>query len=98
MNRYTTQPIIQILAKPALLDQNVQILIRGSEDANIDFDSFASAKSLEPLFLKQPEYLRLDTRSHVTDLVEEKRTAVALLELANAAVIRPGERSFLVAE
>src|SRR5208337_3301822 len=42
--------------------------------------------------------LSLECQRHVADLVEEDGTAVALLELADAASVGPGEGALLVPE
>ena len=61
-------------------------------------DRLVPADALERLVLQQPQHLGLHGQRHVADFVEEKRAAVALLELADAAAVGPGEGPFLVAE
>ena len=57
-----------------------------------------AAEALEVLLLQHAQHLALCQRRHVADFVEEQRAAVALLELADAAAVGPGEGALLVAE
>ncbi len=52
------------------------------------------ADPLEPAVLEHAEDLRLGQRRHVADLVQEQRSARALLELADPLAVGPGERPF----
>ena len=46
------------------------------------------------LLLQQPQHLWLRRQRHVADFIEEERSVVGLLKLADAAAVGPGEGSF----
>jgi len=68
------------------------------DDAHIGADGFRSAEALEGLLLKHSQQFRLRRERDVPDLVEKDRSPVALLELADASPVGPGERALLVPE
>ena len=72
--------------------------MRGGDQPHVGADRFVPAEAFERLLLEQAQDLRLRHQRHVADLVEKKRAAVALLELADAAPVGPGEGTLLVAE
>src|SRR6266478_3157362 len=53
----------------------------------------ATAYALKGLLLQNPEELRLKRRRHVSDLVEENRPALTLLELADPSAVGARERA-----
>ena len=97
-SRDPAQPIVQILAKAALLNQAIQILVRGRDDPHVAGDGFVAADTLEPPFLEQPQDLGLRGGSHVPDLVQEQRARVTLLELADPFSVGPRETAAFVPE
>src|SRR5712671_2372951 len=90
--------MIQVFAEAALLDERVEVAVRRDDDAGVDDDRSLAADAFELALLEEPQQLRLHGRRHVADFVEEQRAAVGLLELAEVARGRPGERALLVAE
>ena len=98
MNGHAPQAVEQVLAEPPLLDQGVQVLVRGGQDADLHGNALTAAQSLETPFLQQSQNLGLRVRGHVPHFVQEQRAAVALLELADPAVFRTRKGAFLVAE
>ncbi len=72
--------------------------MRGRDQPHVGLDRLVASHALEPLVLQEPQDLGLHSQRHVADLVEEERAAVALLELADAASVGPGEGALLVAE
>ena len=90
--------VIQVLAKRSFPDERLEIAVCRSEHACIHHDRALAANPFELAFLQQPQQLRLHGRRHVADFVEEQRTAVRLLELAQMAGRRAGERPLFVSE
>ncbi len=68
------------------------------DDADVDLDRLDAADALDVAFLQHAQDLGLGGRRHVTDLIEENRTAVAQLELAESLGRGAGERAALMAE
>ena len=57
-----------------------------------------AAEPLEAALLEHAQQLGLRDQRHVADLVEEQRAVVGQLEASRLAIVRAGERAFLVAE
>ena len=76
------EPVVQVLAEPAVGDQLLQVL-RSSPPARARSvrDRLVAADALELLLLEHAQHLRLGGRRHVADLVEEQRAAVACSNL-----------------
>ena len=92
------QPVIEIFTEPPLLDLPGQILVGGSDDANVDRDRMAGPDPLDRLLLQKAEKVRLDVEREVADLVEEDRSAASRFDAPKLALVGAGEGSLLVAE
>src|SRR5262249_35314380 len=92
------QAVKQVLAESILLDLLLEVLVRRGHHANVDLDAFMPPHALEPLFLEDPQKLRLHRLRNVADLVEKDRAFVGKFEPALAPGFRRGERTSLVAE
>ena len=88
----------QILAEEALLDQDPQVLVGGSDDPHVGLDGNAAADGGVFALLEDAQKAGLRLHGHVADLVEEQRAAFRLLETAGIARGRAREGSLLVAE
>src|SRR5262249_26285771 len=82
------QPEIEVLAEPALPDFLLQVAMRRGNNADIGFNFRCGSDGTEPLALNDPQEFRLAVQRKFTDLVQEKRAVVGLLE--NARTIRNG--------
>ena len=91
-------PVIQILAKPLVLDHVLELAVGGREQANIDGDLGLGADRADLALLQRAQELGLELDRHLADLVEEQRAAVGLLEQALPALLGVGERALGVAE
>src|SRR6266566_4728210 len=87
----------QIAAKGILLDQFLEMAMRGHQHAHVDFDRFVAAHALNFAFLEHAQQFRLHGQGHVADFVEEKRARFGLFEFAEMARSGPGERALFVA-
>ncbi len=81
-----------------LRDQPFQVLVGGSDHAHIHMDQFAATDAEEFALGQHAQQAGLQRQRHVADFVEEQRAAVGLLEPADVAALRTGERTGLVAE
>ena len=81
-DRHDVQPVIQVLAKRALLQRGAQILIGGGDHAHVDVPRLVAAQPLELALLQDAQQLHLNRRRHVADLVQEHGAGIGLLELA----------------
>ena len=97
-DRDHVQPEEQVLAKGALVDLLLEVLVGGGDHAHVDLDRLLRADPLDLALLQHAQQLRLRAQAHVADLVEEERAAVGLLELADLLRGGAGERALLVAE
>src|SRR5690606_15349282 len=97
-NRNDAQTIVEILAKAALCDLRLEVLVRRGNHTHVDLDRARRAQTLDLALLQHTQHLGLRLRTHVTDFVEEDRAAVGLLELADLLLSGTGERALLVPE
>src|SRR5260370_42653341 len=70
----------EILAEAALGHGGVEILIRGSDNAHIDFDLAVAAKAVEGISIKHAQELHLGLELQFADFIEEERTLVGEFE------------------
>ena len=92
------EPVIQILPKPSFANHLRHVLVRRREHAYVHLDRLVATDALYLLILEYAQELGLQAEVELADLVEEDRAAVGLLELADLAGVRAGERAFLVSE
>src|SRR5580698_3205760 len=92
------QPVVQVRAELLLYDSRLEIPVTGGDDAHIGVDGLAAPYAFEGLRLQQTQYLRLQRDGHVSDLVQQDRPSVTLLETADATAVRAGESALLMPE
>ena len=92
------EPVIQIEPERAELHRFVEVLVRRGDDSHIGRHRRVAAEPLELLLLKKSQRFRLRHEAHVADLIQKDCAAVDLLELADAALLGPGECSLLMPE
>ena len=84
------EPIIKILAEFPLLDQILQLAIRGGNDAHIGLARLGIAHPLVLALLQKPQQLGLDFLGQFADLIKEQRAAPsAALTLPQVSPIAP---------
>ena len=98
MDGEDAQPVVEVGTELALGGQGGQVAVRGRDQPHVRANGLVAADPLEGLLLEQAQYLGLQRQRHVADFVEEEGATVALLELADAAPVGPGEGALLVAE
>ena len=96
--RENVDAMVQILAERALLDQFVEIAVRRHDHANVHRNGAIAADALHLALFQHAQQLRLHHQRHVADFVQKQRAVIGLLELADVARQRAGERSLFVAE
>src|SRR5258706_2043586 len=92
------ETVEKILTETSVQDCLFQIFVGGGDDANIHAGSLIGAYWFETLLFEHAQHFRLRAQTHVANFVEEKSTAVGLLEFADLVVHGSGETTFDVAE
>ena len=69
------QAIIEVFAEASLGDRLFEILIRGRNQAHVDFDGLGAPQSLEFPRLNDPEQLDLRGQVQIAHFVEEQRAS-----------------------
>ena len=98
LDRHDLQSVVQVLAKRALLDGALEILVGGGDDPDVDPDRPLSADRPHLAILKNAQELHLQRRTHLGDLVEEHRALVGELQQTGARRRRARESAPLVSE
>ena len=98
LERDDVEPVVEVLAEPALRDLLGEVAVRRRDHADVDLDRLRAADALELVLLQEAQQLDLDRRRDLADLVEEQRAAVGEREPAVLARHRAGERAALVTE
>jgi hypothetical protein len=80
LERKDVEPVIQILAKIAELDFAFKIFIGGCDNTDIHLDGTVSPNRRKALLLQNSKHLGLGLRTHVANLVQEKRAVIGLGE------------------
>ena len=92
------QPIIEVVAEPAVGDHRVEVLVGRADDASVDRDRGAAADPLDHPLLKEAQQLDLERQRDVADLIEEQGAALRQLDLARRRLDRPGKSAALISE
>jgi hypothetical protein len=90
--------IIEILAEPPGGDLGREVAVGGGDEADVGLHRPRAAHRVHLALLHGAEELHLRLGRQFTDLVQEKRAAVRLLELADPASDGAGEGALLMAE
>src|SRR6185436_9666904 len=98
LDREHGEPVVEVLAEPALVDHRAQVAVGRRDPADVDLEGAAAADALESALLEDAQELGLELGLELADLVEEERAAVGELEPAALALAGAGERALLVAE
>ena len=72
------QAMVEVLAEAAGLDQRLDVLVGGRDDAQLDRDLALAAEPPEAHRVEELEELGLRARGQLRDLVEEERAPVAI--------------------
>jgi hypothetical protein len=90
------QPEVKILAKGALLNHGLKVLIRRGDDAQVDVVHGARSQRKDLAIHEHTQHLRLPQRAHLADLVQKDRSPVSEWEPARIGSVGPCERTSLV--
>src|SRR5579862_9623510 len=94
----TSQAEIEVLAEGPGGDPRIEIGIGGCDDTNIHVRRGGSAYGSDAAILENTQQLHLQSRRHVTNLVQEQRAAVGQFKTPFAVRSRSRERAFDMAE
>ncbi len=97
-NRERVDPIVEILAKPALPNELLEWPVGGRDQAEVDFDRPVAPQPLEPPVLEDAEQLGLGDDREIADLIEKQGAVVGQLEAPRLAVVGASVGALLVAE
>src|SRR5262245_25127770 len=92
------EAVEEIRPELALFDGGLEVPVRRRDAAEVHLDRAVAAHTRDLPFLEDAQEIRLRLERDVADLVEEDRPAVGDLELPLPSILRPRERSLLVAE
>src|SRR3990170_930931 len=98
METEDVEPIIEVLAKQAVVDRLRRVLIRGGDDPNIHAYFGLAAQPAKAALLEDPEELGLGRDLHLRHLVQEDGPAVGQLKTAHPPVRGAGECPPLVTQ
>ncbi|CEL31694.1 hypothetical protein SRM1_05063 [Pseudomonas fluorescens] len=92
------EPVIQILAKTAVLDSLQKIAVSRTDDPHVDSFRLAADRHHLPV-LKHAQETGLQGQRHVADFIKEQCAAIGLLKFAAHAVLaRAGKTASAIAE
>ena len=89
---------VQVFAEFPAPDRLVELYVGGGHDADVRVFHLVGAHLPVLSALQHPQQQRLGLQRKLRDLVQEKRAAVGLFEVAFPGVYRAGERAFHMAE
>ena len=92
------QAVEQVFTEHPILDPLLQVLVGGSNHADIAFDRRMATNPVELPIRQHAQQPGLQIEGHVTDFVQEQGPALRLLETPSALRLRPGEGATLMAE
>ena len=93
---YNIQPIVEILAKCAVLERIAKIAIGGGDETDIHFERFCRAEAFELAVLEHAKKLHLSWRRNVADFIEEERAFISRFKFPQFRRCGPRECTFLV--
>ena len=92
------ESIVEILAKLLGRDRLIKVAIRRGHDTDVCLDGGVATHTRKLTLLQDAKKFALDRHRHLTDLVEEKGPALALLKAPDTLGRRAGEGPLLVTE
>src|SRR5581483_8951807 len=92
------QPVKQIRSKLPLLYQLLQILVCSRYAAKVHLDDLVPTNATDLALLQNPQQISLSFQRDVAYLVEEDRSTLSNFKFSLLAILRPGKRTFFVAE
>ena len=98
MHANHVEAVEEILTETPILDQLFQVLVRRGDDAHVDLDRRDATDTIELAIGQHAQQAGLGLGGHVTDLIEEQRAAIGLLEAPAAQRRGAGEGALLMAE
>jgi hypothetical protein len=72
--------IVEILAKPLVLDHLFELAVRRGDEADVDRHLALGADRPDLALLNRAQELGLERQRHLADLVEKQRSTARLLE------------------
>jgi hypothetical protein len=98
MQRHRVDTIQEIVSKPALQHEFLDIPIRGADDPDIGPECARTADRAVFLPVEKAQQADLHRPRHVADLVQKQRAAVGGGDQSGFRLGGAGKRAFLIAE
>ena len=92
------QPVIQVLAEPALRYCLTETHVCGRDHPDIDIDRLASANAHDLALLQKAQEMCLQIHRHVADFVEEESATIGVFDLPFGPGESTCESALLIAE
>src|SRR6185503_9737294 len=96
LERHHIEPVIKILSKLSRFDRFFEVLVRGCDQSQINFDRQRAADSLKLSLLKYAQKFHLKRRSQFSDLIEKHCASISDFKTSFLLRDRARERSFLM--
>ena len=97
-DRQHVQPVVQVLAELAFVDELLEIALGPGDDAHVHRNRPGSADALHLPVLQRTQQLHLHREGHVVDIIEKQRATLCQLEPARLVLDGTGECAAFVAE
>jgi hypothetical protein len=89
---------IQIVSKRLVRDRLLKILMRRTDDSDVDANAIFASDGLNNAFLKNSQQSSLHRRRHITDLIEKQSAAIRAAKDSFTSTICTRESAFDVTE
>ena len=97
-NDDNVEPKEQVFPKLLFSHRSLQVPMSGRENAHINSQAVATTETLNRLFLKHAQQLRLRVGPHVANFIEENGAAICLLKATDPPCICAGKSTVYVPE
>ncbi len=98
MDAHNVDPIVEVGSEVVLSDLLLEVARRGRDDPHVDLARRAVTDAADLALLEGAQQLHLKLGWQLTDLVQEQRTVVGLLEQPGPVDVGAGESAFDVSE
>ena len=98
LNRKYIDAVEQVCPKGTLVDPCLNVLVRRTDKAEINFDLVITTHPLHRPVFQDAQQFGLKRQRHIPDLVEKQGASMGKLDTALARLVCAGKGAFLMAE